>query len=74
VVGSNIFNVFFVLGFVALFFSVDISAKMTFDTWVMTAVTATLIGIAFWKKQFSRPIGVAFILSYIAYVTYLFVG
>ena len=72
VVGSNIYNALFILGITALFLPIAVPLKMGADVLIMTAVTAVLIGIAFWKKQFSRPVGVVFLCAYAAYNYYLY--
>ncbi len=74
VVGSNIYNALFILGITAIFMPILIPQTMSKDIWIMTAVTAALIGIAFWKKQFSRSIGVLFLLVYTLYTYTLFAG
>ena len=73
VVGSNIYNALFILGLTAVFMPIDIREKMGLDLWVMTGATAALIGVALWKRQFSRGIGVLFLLAYGLYVWRLFV-
>ena len=72
VVGSNIYNSLFILGITAVFAPIVIQEKMGFDLWVMLGTTAALIGIALWKKQFSRGIGMLFLLAYAGYVWRLF--
>lgn len=72
VVGSNIYNALFILGVTALFMPVTVPEAMGWDILIMAGVTAVLIGIAFWKKCFSRRIGGLFLLSYIGYVYFLF--
>lgn len=72
VVGSNIYNALFILGVTALFMPVAVPQSMTPDVVLMTLVTAVLIGIAFWKKQFSRRIGFAFLCAYAGYTYYLY--
>lgn len=72
VVGSNIYNALFILGVTALFMPVIVPQSMTPDVVLMTLVTAVLIGVAFWKKQFSRRIGFAFLCAYAGYTYYLY--
>jgi len=73
VVGSNIYNALFILGLTAVFMPIVIRENMGIDLWVMTGATAALIGVALWKRQFSRGIGVLFLLAYAAYVWRLFI-
>ena len=72
VVGSNIYNSLFILGTTAVFLPIAVPTGMGTDVWIMTAVTAVLIGIALWQKRFSRPIGFAFLGAYILYNYYLY--
>ena len=74
VVGSNIYNALFILGFTALFMTVRVPMNMTKDIVLMSIVTVVLIGIAFWKKQISRPIGCLFLTAYAFYTAYLFLS
>lgn len=72
VVGSNIYNALFILGFTALFMPIIVPVAMTRDVLIMTVATITLIGIAFWQKKFSRLIGALFLLAYTVYTISLF--
>jgi len=73
VVGSNIYNALFILGLTAMFMPIEIREKMGLDLWVMMGATVALIGIALWKKRFSRGIGILFLLAYTVYIWRLFV-
>ncbi len=72
VVGRNIYNALFILGVTALFMPVTVPEAMGWDILIMAVVTTVLIGIAFWKKCFSRRVGGLFLLAYIGYVCFLF--
>lgn len=72
VIGSNIYNALFILGMVAIVVPIQIPQGMLFDMMVMAFVTAVLCAIAFWKKQFTRPIGALFLMAYFGYIWYLF--
>ena len=72
VVGSNIYNALFILGMVALILPIQVGADMKLDAVIMMMVAALLTGIAFWKKEFSRSIGVLFLCAYVGYMFYLF--
>lgn len=74
VVGSNIYNALFILGVTALFMPVTVPEAMGWDILIMAGVTAVLIGIAFWKKCFSRFVGLLFLLAYAGYTYGLFAG
>lgn len=72
VVGSNIYNSLFILGTTALFLPIAVPASMGTDIWLMTIITAILIGVALWQKRFSRSIGFAFLCAYAVYNYYLY--
>lgn len=72
VVGSNIYNALFILGVTALFMPIVVPAGMGKDVILMVLITSVLIGIAFWKKKFSRPIGWMFLGVYAVYNYYLY--
>ena len=72
VVGSNIYNALFILGLTALFMPVVVPETMGPDVILMTLVTALLIGVAFWKKEFSRGMGFTFMCMYAGYMYYLY--
>lgn len=73
VVGSNIFNVFFILGISAVINPLQFSQSSNND--ILMAIMATLLLFAYIfigkGKSISRLEGVTFVLIYIAYVVYL---
>ena len=72
VVGSNIYNALFILGMVALILPIKVDETMRIDSLIMLLVAFVLTGIAFWKKEFSRTIGLLFLIAYAGYIWYLF--
>jgi cation:H+ antiporter len=74
VVGSNIFNVFFVLGVSGTVAPLPISSALNFDIIVSIAATLLLLLFVFTgrlKRRLTRWEGVVFVLLYVAYVIYL---
>ncbi len=78
VIGSNVFNVLFVLAVTAIIKPIPVSQDTIIDSIVVFAVTALLIAVLFLRKetspetrQIDRKEGIFFILLYIAYVTYI---
>lgn len=73
VVGSNIFNVFFVLGASSTVISLPISSALNFD--IAVSVFATILLLAFMfvggKRRLVRWEGGVFVAMYVAYITYL---
>lgn len=71
IVGSNIFNILFVIGTTALICAVPFESKFLIDTGI-----AILSGILLWigtirHKELRKPCGVVMLLSYVAYFVYL---
>lgn len=73
IVGSNIFNVFWILGLSAVIAPLPMSAGLSFDTLVGIGTTVLLFLVLFLGKRHTidRWQGGAFILLYVAYVTFL---
>lgn len=71
IVGSNIFNILFVVGTTALVTPVIFESKFVIDTWVSFAAGVLLwIGVAK-RKELRRPTGVVMLLAYLGYFVYL---
>ena len=71
IVGSNIFNILFVIGTTALICTVPFESKFIIDT-----VIAVLCGAMLWigtfsHKELRKPFGVVMLLCYVAYFLYL---
>ena len=71
IVGSNIFNILFVIGTVALICPVPFESRFVIDT-----VVAILCGVLLWggtirHKELRKPCGVVMLLCYAAYFVYL---
>jgi cation:H+ antiporter len=72
IVGSNIFNVLFILGTTSIIQPIDIPRQIaTFDIWVMLAATALLVYFARTGAKLQRWEGWVFIAAYVGYTGYL---
>jgi cation:H+ antiporter len=72
IIGSNIFNVLFVLGATSLVKPIDIPPQIAqFDIWVMLAATAMLIFFARSGFKLQRWEGFAFLGAFVAYTAFL---
>jgi cation:H+ antiporter len=72
IVGSNIFNVLFILGTTSIIEPIDIPAQIArFDIWVMLSATALLVWFARSGMKLQRWEGAVFIAMYLGYMTYL---
>lgn len=71
IVGSNIFNILFVLGMAAAIRPIPFQAAFLTDTAVALGAVAMLILFTYRNSKLTRVGGIVFLLSYIAYITYL---
>jgi cation:H+ antiporter len=72
IVGSNIFNVLFILGTTAVIQPIDMPKQIVkFDIWVMLATTALLVYFARTGAKLQRWEGAVFVACYMAYTGYL---
>lgn len=73
IVGSNIFNVFWILGLSSIITALPISSGMLMDVLVGTVATALLFVVMFLGKRhrLERWEGISFLLLYVAYTSYL---
>ena len=70
VIGSNIFNILFVLGISATVNPLTTGNQIIIDLIVMMTVTLLLFGFALTKKL-NKKMGIVFLVIYVAYLTYL---
>jgi len=73
VIGSNVFNILWVLGFTSMIQPLPVSSALNFDMLIMLAVTGLPLGcIALNRKHLLRRWhGVSFLLLYIVYLIYI---
>lgn len=75
IIGSNIFNVFAILGVTALVQPIPVPPEiLRLDIWVMLAATFGLIAFAYTAKRVERWEGAVFMLGYAGYVGWLTLG
>lgn len=69
IVGSNIWNIVFIMGFTSCVTEVDVSAQLRyFDVWVMLGSTIILLPTILTGNKISRFEGGIFVLLYTAYI------
>lgn len=73
IVGSNIFNILFVIGTTALIIPVPFQPAFMIDTLVALAAAVMLWVCAFPKKKLTRLGGVVMLASYAGYLAYLMI-
>lgn len=74
IVGSNIFNILFVLGTTSLIKSVPYSTNFVIDGIVAIAAAVLLLLGVVRKKQLGRMAGIIMLIAYAGYFAYLIVG
>ncbi|WP_306251112.1 calcium/sodium antiporter [Parvularcula sp. IMCC14364] len=75
IVGSNIFNVLFIMGATALIKPIEVPASIaSFDIWIMIGATALLLLFAVTRWRISRIEGALLLLAYVAYTAWLGLG
>lgn len=76
VIGSNIFNIFFILGTAATIFPLQFGSITLFDLLVMTGASLMFLIFGRWigHRVINRFEGGIMILCYVAYITYLYLG
>ncbi len=71
IVGSNIFNILFVVGTTALITPVVFMPNFMIDTTIAIAAAILLLVCVCKKKKLTRPAGIVMLVSYAAYFVYL---
>lgn len=71
IVGSNIFNILFVIGTTALICTVPFESKFIIDTIIAIASGAVLWLGAYKNRELRKPCGIVMLLGYAAYFIYL---
>ena len=71
IIGSNIFNILFVLGLASTISSITVNADMLIDTLFMLGTGVALMIISFIRKDIGKKIGIISILLYFAYLAYI---
>ena len=71
VLGSNLFNILFVLGGSAAVHPVRTSGLQTVDLWMMIGITVVLLPMLFTGKRLSRGEGLVLVACYGGYLTYM---
>lgn len=71
VVGSNIFNILFILGAAGTIMPMTANPEFFIDTAILIAVSFLMLFFAFTKRETSRLEGTICILVYVAYTAYI---
>lgn len=71
VIGSNIFNIFFVLGISSFIHEITINNSVFFDMFIMLAASFITYGFAASKRKINKPEGAFLVLLYVAYMAFV---
>ena len=71
VVGSNIFNLLFILGSASALTSINVASELFIDTAILIGVTLMMYFLCRSKEKTSRPEGIVCVLAYAAYMAYI---
>lgn len=71
IIGSNIFNIFFILGASATIHPLTVDSKIFSDVWLMIFVTVLVMILSRTKYTISRMEGSVLAIIYIVYVIYI---
>ncbi|MDD6484377.1 MAG: calcium/sodium antiporter [Clostridiales bacterium] len=72
-IGSNIFNILFILGMSAVIGDMGTDGYALWDVCILTGIMALVYVIALAKKKITRPAGIVMILIYGAYTAFLLI-
>ncbi|MBP3243143.1 MAG: calcium/sodium antiporter [Ruminococcus sp.] len=72
VVGSNIFNILFVLGIAAAISPVKYTMENLIDTGVLILMSGMVLAFCIAKKKLDKPQGAIMLAAYAGYMTYVF--
>ena len=71
VLGSNIFNVFFVLGVSAAIRPINVDMLAIYDTIILTVISIAMYLVFIKTKKTTKPFAVSMLITYIAYSAYI---
>ena len=71
IIGSNIFNIIFILGASATIHPVNVGINSVYDTLILIIISIITFLLAKRKKEISRNEGILMILMYVAYMVYI---
>ncbi len=72
IIGSNIFNILFILGVTSFISSLNFEAKNIFSLYFLLAISFCFFVFTLFRKEISFKTGILFLVVYVGYVCYLF--
>lgn len=75
IIGSNVFNILFILGVSGIITPIPVSEKaVRIDGLVMIGVTVLFLPLAYWTRRITRPGGIVLLAVLVAYTGWLLVN
>ena len=71
VIGSNLFNILFILGMAGVIKPLTADAAFFIDTGILLGISALMLLFAFTKRKIGRVEGITCVLIYVAYTAYI---
>lgn len=71
-IGSNIFNILWVIGFGSLLAPINFDPKFYLEFVILLATTLLLLIFLKWRGKLTRGQGVLFLIAYFSYLVYIF--
>ncbi|KNZ40944.1 calcium/sodium antiporter [Acetobacterium bakii] len=73
IIGSNIFNILFVLGISGVIYPIDIAAENFVDLWILFVSMVIVVPLMFTGKKLNRFEGAIMMLGYVGYMTFIII-
>lgn len=73
VIGSNIFNILFILGCSSFIHPIGVTTQSIYDIIILAVISFLFFIPMLRKKGLSRPVGLVMILTYIGYTAYIII-
>ncbi|MEZ5817810.1 MAG: hypothetical protein R3D44_12075, partial [Hyphomicrobiaceae bacterium] len=75
IMGAGIYNLLMIIGLVGLVVPIPVPAQiLSFDIWMMLAVTVVMLGLLLFRGGLSRPAGALFLATFIGYTALQYYG
>jgi len=73
IIGSNIFNILFILGFSSIISPIPVGDDAVINAVILLVITAAVYVPCLVKKGMGRIVGSLSVLAYVAYTAYLLI-
>ena len=71
IVGSNIFNVMFIIGFTGTVTPLGINQDVIIDMFILIAITIIMITVSITQQKITKPEGLLLVICYVIYLVYI---